>query len=83
MTTEANIVIRNNQKALLLPAAAVADGAVQKIVAGRAVRTPVTEGVKSGNWVEIAKGVTREDLVVSDGHAPPAKRKLRVHLVSP
>jgi RND family efflux transporter MFP subunit len=82
MTTEANIVIRTNQKALLLPTAAVTDGAVQKIVAGQAVRTPVTEGVKSGGWIEIVKGVSRDDLVVSDGHAPPAKRSLRVHQVS-
>lgn len=83
MTTEANIVIRTNQKALLLPAAAVTDGAVQKIVAGQAVRTPVTEGVKNGNWIEIVKGVARDDLVIGDGRAPPAKRTLRVHLVSP
>lgn len=83
MTTEANIVIRNNQKALLLPAAAIADGAVQKIVAGQAVRTPVIEGAKSGNWIDIVKGLTRDDLVIGDGHAPPAMRKLRVYQVSP
>ncbi len=77
MTTETNIIVSKRDNALLLPAGAVADGAVWKILDGRAVRAPVKEGVRSGEWIEIVKGVSRSDLVAKDGRTKPPRRRLR------
>jgi len=83
MTTEANIVVSDHGNALLLPVAAVSQGKVWKIVDGKAVQTAVATGVKTSDWIEITRGVSRDDMIVGDGHAPPAGRKLWPRLTSP
>ena len=84
MTTEANIIIRIDQSALLLPDSAIADNAVWRVVDGRAVRAPVMTGAKSGSWVEIVSGIGRDDVVVRDASAAPANgTKINANLVTP
>jgi RND family efflux transporter MFP subunit len=78
MTTEANIIISTHDKALLLPAGAVSDGQVWRLVDGRAVHTAVSLGAKDNNTVEITGGLSRGDLVLSDGSAVPPAGSLRV-----
>ncbi len=84
MTTEANIIARIDQSALLLPDSAIADGAVWRIVDGRADRVAVTTGAKSGNSVEVVRGIARDDVVIRDASAAPANgAKVDTHLVTP
>lgn len=74
MTTESNIISRNNPSALLLPDSALSNGAVWRVVNGRAVATPVTTGAKSGNWVEIVRGIRQSDVIVQNAASVPASR---------
>ena len=81
MTTEANIISRNNPHALLLPETAFADDKVSVVRAGRAVPVPVLKGAKNGSWIEILGGVTRDDTVVVNASDVSASGKLpRVEL---
>jgi RND family efflux transporter MFP subunit len=83
MTTESNILIHTQQNALLLPAGAVIDGKVWKIVAGRAIRTAVRLGAANGQQVQIVQGLAQDDAVLRDGNAAvPAGRPLRLHFDS-
>lgn len=83
MTTEANIIVRIDQSALLMPDSAIADNAVWRIVNGRAMRTQVTTGAKNGNWVEIVKGIGRDDVIIRDASVAPANgAKVSVRLVT-
>jgi RND family efflux transporter MFP subunit len=74
MTTESNILIRRNDRALLLPAQAVADGKIWKIENGKARKVPVTIGAKANDLVEIRSGLSAGDLVLRDGQARPTDR---------
>ena len=65
MSVEANIVAREAANVVLLPAEAVADGAVIRIVDGRARRTPVVLGVRGTRMVEVRSGVGAGEAVVS------------------
>jgi RND family efflux transporter MFP subunit len=75
MTTEANIIAREDPHAILLPASAVLNDHVWKIVDNRAVQTSVVTGVRSNNWVEIRRGVSADDLILRDASVPPAQGK--------
>lgn len=68
MSAETNVVVAQRDAALLLPASAVADGQVWKVEGGRAVRHPVTVGVRAPDKVEIRGGLAEADAVIA---APP------------
>jgi RND family efflux transporter MFP subunit len=65
MSIEANVVVREAADVVLLPAEAVTDGAVIRIVDGRARRTPVVLGIRGTRMVEVRSGVSPGDIVVS------------------
>ena len=75
MTTEVNIIARDNPHAILLPASAVVTDHVWKIVDNRAIQTPVTTGARSNDWVEIRQGISADDLILRDASAPPKPGK--------
>ncbi|MDB5641896.1 MAG: transporter [Hyphomicrobiales bacterium] len=65
MSVEANIVTREKDNALLLPAEAINADAVFRILRDRLVRTPVKTGIRGSRMVEILDGVSETDLVAS------------------
>lgn len=65
MSVEANVVVAEAKDVLLLPAEAVVDGRVQVLAGGRAVRHPVTIGIRGTRLVEIRGGLTAADRIVS------------------
>ena len=65
MSIEANIVTREKDQALLLPAEAIKADAVFRLVDGRLLRTPVKLGIRGARMVEIVEGITERDLVAS------------------
>jgi RND family efflux transporter MFP subunit len=72
MSVEVNIVIRTVEGALLAPASALIDGALQVVEEGRVRRTPVAVGIAGVEAVEILSGVTEGATVVAP--ADPALR---------
>ena len=66
MTAEANIVIREEQNALLLPAGAVKDGTVRVDRNGAPILQKVNTGARSAETVEITEGLDEKSLVVLD-----------------
>jgi RND family efflux transporter MFP subunit len=69
MSVEANIVTREKDDALLLPAEAINGDAVFRIVADRLVRTPVKTGIRGARMIEITDGVSEQDAVASPSEA--------------
>jgi RND family efflux transporter MFP subunit len=69
MTTEVNILARAEENALLVPEAALADGAVWVVVDGVARRRAVAVGVFGDGMVEIRRGLEDGETVILD---PPA-----------
>lgn len=65
MTAETNIVLRQTDHALLLPATAVRQDRVWRVENGRAMPREVTLGAKGANEVEILNGIGPRDLVVA------------------
>lgn len=65
MSVEANIIVREAKGALLLPAEAIADNAVQVVANGRIERRTVKVGIRGTRMVEITDGVKMGDVVVS------------------
>jgi RND family efflux transporter MFP subunit len=65
MSVEVNIVVRTVEGALLAPAAAVTDGALQIARDGRIALSPVTLGVIGVEAVEVLSGAQAGDTVVS------------------
>jgi RND family efflux transporter MFP subunit len=65
MSVEANIVLREKADALVAPTEAVRDGAVFTVEDGRAVRRPVTIGLRGLRGVEITSGLEPGARVVS------------------
>ena len=83
MTTEVNIISRNDPYALLIPETAIADGRVSVVKDGKARPVSVVQGAKSGDWIEILRGLTRSDVVVANASDVPKSGKLsRVELGS-
>ena len=69
MSVEANIIVRENPSALVLPADTVVDGHVFVVRDGRLVRRPVKTGIKSARSIEILSGVEPGEAVVSPAAA--------------
>lgn len=66
MTVEANIVVRETDTAVLVPDAAVANGAVWVLEGERVRRVPVVTGVRGSRRVEIREGLEAGERVVLD-----------------
>jgi RND family efflux transporter MFP subunit len=69
MSIEANIITREKDNALLLPAEAINGGAVFRIDGDHLRRTPVTTGIRGSRMIEIVDGVSEQDLVASPSEA--------------
>ncbi|MGA7805514.1 efflux RND transporter periplasmic adaptor subunit, partial [Bradyrhizobium sp.] len=65
MTVEANIIVREKQAAIIVPAEAVAGDAVQIINNGRLQRLPVQLGVRGSRHLEIIGDISRGMAVLS------------------
>jgi RND family efflux transporter MFP subunit len=65
MTTETNIVLRQGEHALLLPAGAVQQGKVWRVENGRLHPNNVTVGAKGATEIEILEGVGDGDWIVT------------------
>ena len=75
LTFEVNITVREAQRAVLVPNAAVRDGAVWKVVGGRTVRQPVATGIAGADMTEVRAGLAPGDIVILD---PPADLRDRM-----
>ena len=79
MTVEVNIIYREKAAAVVVPAEAVIDNAVQVVRDGKVQRVPITVGIRGSRNVEIIGNVSRDTTVLS-----PARRDLadgnRVHV---
>jgi RND family efflux transporter MFP subunit len=69
MTTEVNIIVRETKDALLVPFGALRGEAVFVVEGARARKRAIKAGIIGTKKVEIASGVTADDLVIAD---PPA-----------
>jgi RND family efflux transporter MFP subunit len=65
MSVEANIVVREKDRALLVPASAVSQDAVYVVEGARAVRRPVRIGIRGTQAVEILSGAKEGERVVT------------------
>lgn len=70
MTVEVNIVVSEEQQALLVPLSALVNGHVWFMRDGRARRIKVEAGVKGNDHVAIRSGLNGDELVIVQ---PPAK----------
>ena len=82
MTTESNIIVRKIDRALLVPAQALAGNQLWKLDGEKVLRVPVATGAKSNDWVEIRSGISANDTLLRDGNAKPG-RSPRIRLVPP
>jgi multidrug efflux pump subunit AcrA (membrane-fusion protein) len=76
MTTESNIISRDDPSALLVPETAITSGAVWRVMKGQVTATPVVTGAKNGDWVEILRGLAETDVVVENAADVPASHRL-------
>lgn len=76
MSVEANIVVREKARALLLPVEAVVDGRVQALRDGRVQRVPVITDIRGARMIEITEGLAEGAVVLSPFRAdlPDASR---------
>ena len=65
MTTEVNIVLREEAAALLVPAEAIGNGRVWRVREGRLQPQPVQTGVRGNGQVQILQGLSDGDSVVA------------------
>jgi RND family efflux transporter MFP subunit len=65
MTTEVNIVYRENPEALVVPTEAIADNSVSIVDGDRTSRVRVSVGVRGSRLVEVISGVPEGAMVVS------------------
>jgi RND family efflux transporter MFP subunit len=65
MTVEVNIIYREKAAAVVVPAEAVIDNAVQVVRDGKLQRVPVTVGIRGSRNVEIIGNVSRDTTVLS------------------
>jgi RND family efflux transporter MFP subunit len=70
MTVEVNIIVHEIEDALLVPAAALRDGAVWVVRDGTVEQRLVETGIIGQNWIEIVGGVEEGERVVID---PPVE----------
>jgi RND family efflux transporter MFP subunit len=66
MTAEANVIVSRHDDALLLPAEAIDGDHAWFAVDGRAVRRPVTLGIRDLTRVEVTSGAGEGDLAIVD-----------------
>jgi HlyD family secretion protein len=64
MTTEVNIIVREEQNALLIPLDAVLDGYVWTVREGKAQRTPVKIGVRGEDKAQVLDGLRGDEAVI-------------------
>lgn len=69
MTLEVNIVTRREDKALLIPATALADGHVWTVSEGRARKRAVRTGISGTDKVQVLSGLSAGDTLIDN---PPA-----------
>jgi RND family efflux transporter MFP subunit len=79
MTVEVNIIYREKAAAVVVPAEAVADNAVQVVSGGKVQRVPITVGIRGSRSVEIIGNVSRDTTVLSPARADLADGT-RVHV---
>jgi multidrug efflux pump subunit AcrA (membrane-fusion protein) len=72
MTTETNIIVREEANALLVPAAAVSGGKLWVAENGRAKRLPVKAGTIGEKKAEILSGLKGDESVIAN---PPPELK--------
>lgn len=72
MTTEVNIVVREERNALLVPASAVVNNQLWTVRSGRVYRQPVKTGVIGDQMVQLLSGAAEGDTVIL---YPPATLK--------
>ena len=65
MSVEANIIFREKQAAIVVPAEAVAGNSVQMVDDGRIRRVPVTVGIRGNRNVEISGDISKGTPVLS------------------
>jgi RND family efflux transporter MFP subunit len=65
MSVEANIVLRERDNAVTIPADAVRDSAVFVLVDGQARRRPITIGIRGLRGVEVARGLEAGQRVIA------------------
>jgi RND family efflux transporter MFP subunit len=65
MTVEVNIIYREKAAAMVVPAEAVIDNAVQVVSDGKVRRIPVSVGIRGSRNVEIVGDVSRDTTVLS------------------
>ncbi|MCB1540702.1 MAG: efflux RND transporter periplasmic adaptor subunit [Rhodoblastus sp.] len=82
MSVEANIVIAARENALIVPAEAIVNGVVDRVVDGVVARTQVTTGVRGVRLFEILSGLEERALVVSPAR-PSLKNGARVRTSGP
>lgn len=80
MSVEANIVAREKENALVVPAEAIVDGAVFVIDGERLARRPVKTGVRGARMIEIVEGLAETDRIAAPARAD-WREGLRVRLV--
>ena len=77
MSAEANVIVQRKDLALLLPAEAVEGAQAWFVVDGRAVKRPVTLGIRDLTRVEVLAGAAERDLAIVDAgarHLTPGAR---------
>ena len=87
MTVSVDIEVARRLQALLLPAAAVhdADGPspwASRVESGHIAKVPLTAGLRSGGFVEVLRGLSEGDMVVSGASAVPIGARVRTRLPS-
>ncbi|NWG24037.1 MAG: efflux RND transporter periplasmic adaptor subunit [Pseudorhodoplanes sp.] len=65
MSVEANVIVREKENALLVPADAVRGSTVYVVDGRRAIRREVEIGIRGTRAVEVLSGLTEQDRVVS------------------
>lgn len=70
MTVENNIVIRESERSLLIPASALRNLAVWTIVDGKLAKQVVSVGARSDSTVEVLSGLSQSSLVVVNPDIP-------------
>jgi RND family efflux transporter MFP subunit len=84
MSVEANIIVREKQAAIVVPAEAVAGGSVQTVDDGRISRVPVTVGVRGSRNVEIIGDISRGTPVLSPARTDiPDGARVRIDNIPP
>jgi RND family efflux transporter MFP subunit len=65
MSVEANVVTREKDNVLLVPAAAVVQNSVFVVQNSRAVRRPINAGIRGTNMIEVLSGIAEGETVIS------------------